>query len=271
MRSVVNIYTPLKGKIEEARELCPDVKLYRVRVPKEVHYYPGQFFMLSLWGYGEVPISVCSLDDTQTLEFTVRKAGFVTSAIHQLQAGDTIWLRGPYGRRFPLEMSYHRDVVVVAGGIGLAPLRAVIQYLLKERRKVKRVTLLYGSRTPDGLLYREEYDTWRASDVKVVLTVDCPSDGWRGNVGVVTTLWHQVEGELREAVAYVCGPPVMIKAALTDLFLLGMPADRIVTTLEAHMKCGVGKCGHCYNDGRFICTDGPVFTYKEIKEWDLTL
>jgi sulfite reductase subunit B len=265
-----NIYLPLKGRIEKIVPLTEDVNLYRIRSEKTLNYSAGQFFMVSVWGYGEVPISVCSLPEApDILDISIRKVGFVTNAIHRLREGDELWFRGPYGRGFPLELSIDRDVILVAGGIGLAPLRAVIHWLIKHRKKVGRISLLYGAKTPSQLLYREEFDQWRKEGIKVVLTVDAPEDGWTTNVGVVTTLWHHVEGDFKKSVAYICGPPVMINTSMLDLYRFGMPLERIITTLEAHMKCGVGKCGHCYASEKYICTDGPVFNYEEIKRYRL--
>ncbi len=263
-----NPYLPLRAKIIKTKNLGPDTKHYWIRPSKAFNPEPGQFMMLSVWGYGEVPISVAGIN-SKTLEFTIRKVGHVTSALHNLDKGDTLWIRGPYGRGFPLDISETRDIIVVAGGIGLAPLRPLIHHFISTAPE--RLTLLYGAKTPEELLYREELSRWEKQGAKVVLTVDHPTDNWHSNVGVVTTLWHHFEGNFKEATAYVCGPPVMIRAALKDLFYFGMPPERIITTLEAHMKCGLGKCGHCYNGPRYICTDGPVFSLAEIRTYSLDI
>ncbi len=260
-----NIYIPERGTIISVNEETVSVRLFKVRLQRPIEYKAGQFFMVSLWGAGEVPISVTSLPDGNgNIEFCIRKAGAVTSRLFELKSGDTLWFRGPYGRPFPLDKAKGRDVVIVAGGIGIAPLRPLIEHF--SRRKKGKVVLLYGSRNPDEIIYRNRTEHWQKMGVKVVLTVDRASDSWSGNIGVVTTLWHLTEVDFREAVAYICGPEIMIKAAMQDLFFFGMPEDRIITTLEAHMKCGVGKCGHCYAGRLYICKDGPVFTYKEIKK-----
>jgi|Deesub1362B_J571_1020462.scaffolds.fasta_scaffold00195_20 sulfite reductase subunit B len=265
-----NIYLPIKGRIESIVPLTEDVNFYRIRSEKPLSYGVGQFFMVSVWGYGEVPISVCSLPEKpEILELSIRKVGFVTNAIHRLKEGDELWFRGPYGRAFPMELSINRDVILIAGGIGLAPLRAAIHWLIKHRKKVRHISLLYGAKTPSQLLYREEFTQWEKEGIKVVLTVDSPEDGWTANIGVVTTLWHHIDVDFKRAVAYICGPPVMINASMLDLYRFGMPLSNIITTLEAHMKCGVGKCGHCYASEKYICTDGPVFSYEEIKRYRL--
>jgi len=262
-----NIYKPMNGRIDDIIQLTADVRLFRVKTEIPLNYKPGQFFMVSVWGAGEVPISVASMPDkNRTLELCIRRTGEVTTAIHSLEKGQTIGIRGPYGNGFPLDISKGRDVVIVAGGIGIAPLRPIIQMLTRDRHDVGRVSVLYGSRTPDDIIFRDETVEWADNGIKVVLTVDKGNDSWNGNVGLVTGLWPEVLADFKKAVAYICGPDVMIKAAMRDLFFLGMPDEMIITTLESHMKCGIGKCGHCYYGARYICTDGPVFSYRDIKE-----
>jgi len=263
-----NPYLPFKAKIKSAKIICPETKHFVVELTKRCNASAGQFMMLSVWGYGEVPISVSGIHTT-SLEFTVRRVGMVTSALFELNDGNTLWLRGPYGRAFPLDITKGRDVIVVAGGIGLAPLRPLIHRLLDKQPN--RLTILYGAKTPQELLYKDELSLWQDKGAKVVLTVDQPQNGWEGNIGVVTTLWHHFNGDFKKATAFVCGPPVMIKAVLNDLFHFGMPAERIITTLEAHMKCGVGKCGHCYNGPKYICTDGPVFSLAELRAFNMQI
>lgn len=277
-----NIYIPINGRIEEVIQLTDDVRLFRVRPDTPLNYSPGQFFMVSVWGAGEVPISVASLfggvingsEEKGILELCIRKTGLVTTAIHSLQKGQSVGLRGPYGNGFPLDISKGRDVVLVAGGIGIAPLRPLIQWFIKNRHRDGEVTLLYGSRTPDDVMFMNEVERWRAGGIKVVLTVDRGNENWNGHVGLVTGHLHKVNTDFKKAVAYMCGPEVMIKAAMRELFSLGMSEELIIATLEAHMKCGVGKCGHCYAGSKYICTDGPVFSCREIKEnsiWEMSI
>lgn len=223
--------------------------------------------MASVWGAGEAPISAASLpDDKGLIELCVRKVGMVTNAIHSLQEGGMLGIRGPYGNGFPLEISKGRDIILAAGGIGIAPLRPLIQWLIKNRNGGKGVTLLYGARTPDDILFKEEMEDWTRKGIKVLLTVDRDGNGWKGKVGLVTGLLHEVHADFKQAAAYICGPEVMTKASMMKFSSLGMADDNIISSLEAHMKCGVGKCGHCYFGAKYICTDGPVFSYKEIKE-----
>lgn len=265
-----NVYKPFSGKIEEILRQTEDVCLFRIRTNVPLDYLPGQFFMVSVWGSGEVPISVASLcEDDTMVELCIRKAGVVTTAIHSLRNADIIWLRGPYGSAFPLERSTKRNVVVVAGGIGMAPVRPLIQQFMKDNEKERRVTLLYGSRTLKDIVFRNEMERWKSEGIKVVLTVDRADNDWKGHIGLVTGFWHEVDADFKEATAYICGPEVMIKAAMRALSFFRMPDERIIASLEAHMKCGIGKCGHCYSGPKYICTDGPVFSYKEIKEYAL--
>lgn len=265
-----NIYMPVRGVIEEIQEQTEDTMLFRIRTDSPVDYRPGQFFMVSVWGAGEVPISAASLcDDKHMLELCIRRAGVVTSAIHSLGHADTLWMRGPYGNGFPLEQSFQSNVLIVAGGIGMAPLRPIVQWFIGHPEKACEVTLLYGSKTPMHMVFRKELESWAEGGIKVVLTVDGADNDWKGNVGTVTELLSKIYTDFRGATAYICGPDVMIKAAVKDLSLLGMADERIITTLEAHMKCGVGKCGHCYAGPKYICTDGPVFSNREIKEYAL--
>lgn len=265
-----NIYIPICGDIEEVLEQTADVKLFRIRTDSPVDYKPGQFFMVSVWGAGEVPISVASLnEDDNMLELCIRRAGAVTAAIHSLGRADTVWLRGPYGNSFPLELSSQRDVLVVAGGMGIAPLRPLIQWFIGHPAGAGRVTLLYGSRTPMDIVFENETERWKEGGIKAVITVDRAHHDWKGYTGIVTSLWHDVNADFKESTAFICGPEVMIKAVMKDLSSFGMADERMITTLEAHMKCGIGKCGHCYAGPKYICTDGPVFSSREIREYAL--
>lgn len=265
MKNNRNIYMPGEAVIEEVRTLTRDVKLYTVKARGGGSPRPGQFYMLSVMGSGEVPISVASTGK-EPLRFCIRKVGLVTAAIHGLAEGDRIGLRGPYGNGFPLEPARGRDVVLVAGGLGIVPMRPLIRGLLEDRAGYGRLFLLYGAKAPGEVLFNDEAPEWEASGLKIIHTVDCSDENWQGCVGLVTSQLESVDTDFREAAAYVCGPSVMIDSTMKELYFRGMPGDRIVTTLEAHMKCGVGKCGHCYHGPRYICTDGPVFTYKELKE-----
>jgi NAD(P)H-flavin reductase len=224
-------------------------------------FAPGQFAMLYAFGKGEVPISVSGdLSRVDPLVFTIRSAGPATAALCASNEGDAVGVRGPFGSSWPLSEAEGRDVVVVAGGIGLAPLRSAIYRLLADRERYGKVAVLYGGRSPEELLYREEIEHWRGRlDAQVEVTVDRAPGGWRGRVGVVTDLISRAELDPDDAVALVCGPEVMMRFTATALAERGLSADRIFVSLERNMRCAIGLCGHCQLQHLFICKDGPVF------------
>ncbi len=227
----------------------------------------GQFNMLYVFGVGEVPVSI-SGDPTkpQTLVHTVRSVGAVTQALHRLKRGDVLGVRGPFGSHWPVEEAAGSDVVIVAGGIGLAPLRPVLYHLLSNRDKYGRVVLVYGARTPQDMLYRLELEKWRGHfDLEVEVTVDTATATWRGNVGVVTTLIPRVQFDPLHTVAMVCGPEVMMRFTLRELEARDVGPESIFISMERNMKCGAGLCGHCQFGPTFVCKDGPVFRYDQIQ------
>lgn len=235
---------------------------------KGFYYKCGQFNMLYVFGVGEVPISISGdPDDHKTLVHTTRAVGTVTNAMRLLKRGDIIGVRGPFGSSWPVEESAGKDVVVVAGGIGLAPLRPVIYSLLAERAKYGKVVLLYGARTPDDLLYRQELEQWRARfDFEVHVSVDRAKGDWSGNVGVVTTLIPKANFDPLHSLAMVCGPEIMMRFTVLDLQKRGISTDRIYVSGERNMKCGIGHCGHCQFGHTFVCKDGPVFRFDQIAD-----
>ncbi len=233
-------------------------------------FLPGQFNMLYVPGVGEVPISI-SGDPARPLPavHTVRAVGHVTRALTALRPGDPVGLRGPFGRGWPIEAAEGKDVVIVGGGIGLAPLRPLIYHILRHRDKFGNVVILYGARTPQDLLYRRELEQWRGRfDVECLVTVDRGDETWRGHVGVVTTLFRQAETFFTPAntVGFICGPGIMMRFTVREFQQRGVPDDRVYISMERNMKCGVGLCGHCQFGPKFICKDGPVFSYADIGE-----
>jgi len=267
------LYIPRTAVIKNVEQLTYDTKLFKVRFrdgresdgSSENDYTPGQFVQVSVLGAGEVPISLCSSPtEDGFFELCVRKIGLVTGAMDTLKKGDELGIRGPYGNGFSMEQIKGQDLLFVAGGIGLAPLRSVIKYVFDNRDDYGRVTILYGARTKEDIVFAEELHQWsKADNIDVLTTIDRAQQGWSGHVGVVTTLLREV----RHPAAYkalVCGPSVMIHFTIKELLDLGLNAEDIITTLERHMKCGVGKCGHCYIGGKYVCTDGPVFTYAQL-------
>ena len=231
-------------------------------------FEPGQFMMLSASGAGEVPISI-SGDPSQTaaLLHTVRAVGLATRAICQAAPGEVLGARGPYGRPWPLTELDGADVLVVAGGIGLAPLRAAILALLARRQRLGRIALLYGGRAPDQLLYTEELQRWAEEGLEVMITVDSAGPEWLGHVGVVPRLLSQAEFDPSQALALVCGPEVMMRFALASLERLGVRRDRVYLSMERNMQCGVGHCGHCQLGPTLVCRDGPVYAWSELDPW----
>lgn len=230
-------------------------------------FRPGQFNMLYAFGVGEVPISV-SGDPAKkgVLVHTTREVGLVTQALRRLQPGNVVGVRGPFGNWFPLEECEGKDIVLVAGGIGLAPLRPVIYHAVKHREKFGRFLLLYGTRTPEDILFAKELQRWRSSfDLEVYITVDRATANWRGNVGVVTKLISRAPFDPRETAAMVCGPEVMMRYSVQELAARGVDKASIYVSMERNMKCGVGHCGHCQLREEFICKDGPVYSFDVIE------
>ena len=230
-------------------------------------YRPGQFAELSIFGVGECPISIASTPTRKGfLEFCVRAVGQVTNALHELDVGSKIGVRGPYGNPFPLSELEGRNLLFIGGGIGLAPLRSLINYVLDNRDHYGEVELIYGARSPQDLAFKDELKLWGEQEgVTVYLTVDRGDERWRGPVGFVPSFLREIAPSPQEKVAFTCGPPIMIKLVMEALEEMGFPPDHMVTTLEMKMKCGVGKCGRCNIGSRYICRDGPVFTLEQLK------
>lgn len=233
----------------------------------EVSFAPGQFNMLYVFGTGEAPISISGDPGRgSTLLHTTRAVGAVTRAMSRLKLGGTLGVRGPFGSHWPLEALGGRDVMIVAGGIGLAPLRPAIYRILARRRDYGRVALLYGARKPSDILYRKELERWRARfDLDVQVTVDRAEGGWGGNVGVVTQLIARSVLNAANTSAMVCGPEIMMRFSVAGLLKHGVAAENIFISMERNMKCGVGFCGHCQYGPSFICKDGPVFRYDHVE------
>lgn len=232
-------------------------------------FAPGQFTMLYVFGVGEIPISISGDPEKPgTLTHTVRAVGAVSSALCKMHRGDTVGVRGPYGSSWPVEAAVGQDVLIAAGGIGLAPLRPVIYYLQAHRADYGNIVLLYGARTQADLLYTHELEHWRGRfDMEVGVTVDSAAGGWRGHVGTVTTLIGRAGIDPAHTVAMVCGPEIMMRFTIMELQKRGVADNNIYLSMERNMKCGIGLCGHCQWGPQFICKDGPVFAYGAVKDW----
>jgi anaerobic sulfite reductase subunit B len=227
-------------------------------------WVPGQFTMVYAFGVGEVPISI-SGGNGRRIQHTVRDVGATTRAIVSTPVGGMLGLSGPYGHGWGLDTVDGKDLVVVAGGIGLAPLRPVVTQALKHRERYGRIALLVGARTPDDLVFRREYGTWRGAGVQVLTTVDQADAGWRGSVGVVTTLLGQAHFSSDRAIGFVCGPEVMMRFVARDLGWLGVPRRAVRVSLERNMRCGVAWCGHCQLGPLLVCRDGPVLSWDRAR------
>jgi NAD(P)H-flavin reductase len=227
----------------------------------------GQFNMTYVFGVGEIPISISGdPGKPNKLVHTIRKVGAVTQALSQLKPGETVGIRGPFGSGWPLIEARSKDVVIIAGGIGLAPLRPAIYHLLRYRNQYNKVILLYGARTPTDLLYLEEVQQWRGRfDFDVYVTVDRGAPQWYGQVGVVTALFPKISFLPENTLAFICGPEIMMRFTIIELLKREMPEGNIYLSMERNMKCGAGYCGHCQCGPVFICKDGPVFNYLRIK------
>jgi NAD(P)H-flavin reductase len=264
------LFTPTFARILKVEQLTALEKVFTLSLPngQPLGHRPGQFVEVSVLGVGEAPISISSSPSRSedTFELCVRKVGDVTSAIHKLGPGDKIGIRGPFGRSFPYEKFRGKDVLFAPGGLGLAPLRSLINQVLDERALYGRVILLYGARNPSELLFKDELKRWsERSDMEFHVTVDRGDETWTGNTGVITTLFPQISIYPRNTVAATCGPPVMYRFVLMELFGKGISEGNIWLSLERRMKCGIGKCGHCQINNVYACQSGPVFSYKEIK------
>ncbi|NNE39277.1 MAG: FAD/NAD(P)-binding protein [Gammaproteobacteria bacterium] len=227
---------------------------------------PGQFYMLYVMNVGEVPISVSGIPKHGRLVHTIRGVGNISNAITGLKKGDSIGLRGPFGTAWPLEVARKKDVVVMAGGLGLAPLRPLIHYFINNPSACRSLTVFYGARGPEEILYHEELESWRTfPHTRVEITVDHATYNWRGNVGVVTKLLKPGQFKPKKTVAYVCGPEVMMKFCARQMLELGINKESIFLSMERNMKCAIGHCGHCQFGKDFICKDGPIFPYDQIE------
>jgi sulfhydrogenase subunit gamma (sulfur reductase) len=264
-----NVFLPHIARIVDVRDETPDTKTFtlRFRDLKDFQFHPGQFLELSVFGHGEAPFCVASSPTRpDALQTTVKRTGQLTDALHGLGKGDEVGIRGPFGNGFNLAEARGKDLLFVAGGIGLPPLRSLIWNVLDQRAAFGGVTVLYGARTPTDLVYKNELEEWQArSDLEFHVTVDRAEPGWTGNVGMVPVLFEKTALHPESTLAYVCGPPIMIKFVVQDLFARGFKEETVLSTLERMMQCGIGKCNHCAIGHRYVCRDGPVFNYLQIK------
>jgi sulfhydrogenase subunit gamma (sulfur reductase) len=268
-----DVFLPEIACLEKVRDETPDTKTFTLRFRDQpngnhFHFLPGQFLELSVFGSGEAPFCIASSPTRPgVFETTVRRTGQLTDQLHRLGNGDEVGIRGPFGNGFDVQAARGKDMLFVAGGIGLPPLRSLIWNVLDERDRFGRVTILYGARTPHDLVYKDELEEWgKRSDVELLVTVDVAEADWKGNVGVVPILFQKVTLRPESTLAYVCGPPIMIRFVVRDLLTRGFKDEAVISTLERMMQCGIGKCNHCAIGHRYVCRDGPVFNYRQIAE-----
>ena len=267
-----DVLIPKVGVVTDARQDTPDVKTFRVVTPdgkKAFEHMPGQCAMLSIPGVGEAMFSITSSPtNTEFMEFSIKKCGCLTDWLHQMEVGQMITIRGPYGNPFPVDTELKgKNLIFIAGGIGLAPLRSVINYCRDKRSEYGNIDIVYGSRSADDLVdYQEIIDEWEKTEgVNVHLTIDREQEGWDGHVGFVPNYVKELNLSV-DSTVLICGPPIMIKFTLAGLQELGFKKEQVYTTLELRMKCGVGKCGRCNVGSKYVCKDGPVFRFDQIDE-----
>ena len=269
-----NVYLPHIAVVEKIIEETPGVITFHFnfkdeKLKKEFTFESGQFGEYSIFGVGEATFCISSSPTRRDhLEFAVQKVGRVTNALCRLGIGAEIGFRGPYGNSFPLDFLQGKNLVFVAGGIGLAPLRSLIWNVIDNRDKYGNIDIIYGARSPSDLCFKYDLDAWEQDKtVKITTTVDKGDESWTGNVGFVPQILEQVAPSAQNAMAIVCGPPIMIRFTFPVLEKLGFTPEQMITTLEKRMKCGIGKCGRCNIGDIYVCRDGPVFTFAQIKDF----
>ena len=272
------LYKPLRAQIITLIKETPDITTFRLKIEEpsmtSFTFSPGNFVIISVFGHGEAPFAIASSPfHRDSIEISVKRLGKVTQALHELPSKAFVGVRGPYGNHFLRAPLDHKNLLFVAGGIGLAPLRPLISSILEERHRYGEITLLVGAQTPVDIPYRHELAQWEKTDqIRLVKTVDPGGEtpDWHGQIGLVPTVLSQIDLDVNEAVAFICGPPIMIRLSAEVLVEQGWARDHIFTTLENKMTCGVGKCGRCNIGARYVCQDGPVFSYEELQHMQMS-
>lgn len=265
-----NPYQPINAKITDVIDESPTIKSFVVVPEKKFKFETGQFVELTLPGEGEAPFTPSSSpSDSQKMEITIMKAGRVTSLLHQCKKGQKVGIRGPFGNGYPIDDFAGREVYIVGGGVGLAPIRSLFLTLVDRINDFKSVVCRFGAKTPEDFIYKSDlFGPWqKIRGVNMKLTVDNANGKWKDNVGVVTTILAPDDVDVRRSVAVVCGPPIMMKFTTLKLLEFGFKPANIYLSMEKNMSCGIGKCGHCMLGKFYVCKDGPVFTYEQIKNY----
>ncbi|MBI9053782.1 MAG: FAD/NAD(P)-binding protein [Bacteroidales bacterium] len=268
MSNKTNIYKPIKAKLLDVITESPTIKTFIMEPEEEFSFKTGEFIELTVDGIGEAPFTPSSSPlETKQIEVTVMKTGYVTQYLHEMKPGETLGIRGPFGRGYPVEKFYDKEVLILGGGCGFAPIRSLLYNLEAISDKLRKVTLCYGSKTPDECIYQPYVDQLRNTPkFEVLRTVDEPNESWSESVGVATVLLDKVKVDIKNSIAVCCGPPIMMKFGTFKLLEMGYPENDIFLSMEKNMSCGLGKCGHCMMGKYFVCKEGPVFTYDEIKD-----
>ena len=266
-----NAMLPSLGRLMEVRDLATEIKLFKVGFSEEngngFHtWQPGQFAFVSAFGLGEAPFGIASVPwRNETMDFAIARLGSVTTGLHELDQGDIVGVRGPFGNGFPMDSFKGHNLVVLGGGIGGAPLRPVIQHVLDHRDDYGKLTILWAARQPDLLVFTDEYEEWRsAPNTTLYLTVDFPDENWKHETGLITQLLEKTAPSAENAISITCGPPIMIYHTTNLLAKMGFSPKMNYVTLEARMHCGLGKCGRCNLGEKLVCRDGPVFNMQEV-------
>ena len=268
IESLENPYRSIPAEITSIVEESPNIKTFELDPEEKIEFATGEFIQLSVPGLGEAPFTPSSSPNaTDKIEVTIMEAGEVTGKLHHIEEGETVGVRGPYGKGYPLDEMEGRDVLVVGGGVGLAPLRSLLYMLTAQPDNFGKISLKYGARTPDHLIYKDQLEDWGSSvsEIDLELTVDEGDEDWEGNVGVVTNLLENLEVDTEKGVAVVCGPPIMMKFT-TQSLLDHFESSDIYLSMEKNMSCGFGMCGHCQLGKYYVCKDGPVFTHDQVKD-----
>ncbi|HBU69364.1 MAG TPA: oxidoreductase [Elusimicrobia bacterium] len=261
-------YKSIPAKLEKVIDETSNIKTFVLRPESKFRFATGQFIELSIPGVGEAPFTPSSSPyETDTIDVTIMKAGNLTGQLHALKGGETLGIRGPYGTGYPIEKFYGKEVLILGGGVGMAPLRSLLLTLIAQKEKFKRIILCYGSKSPEDVVYKHQFTEWqKIKELEIMRSVDkCPIGQWDETVGLVTCLLDQVKVDLKNTVSIVCGPPIMMKFGSRKLLDIGYTHSNIYLSMEGNMSCGIGKCGHCQIGHNFICKDGPVFTYEQLK------
>ena len=266
-----SLYLPESATLTKSEEMTAHERFFELKLDSgaPLGHRPGQFVEVSVAGIGEAPISISSTPGANgSFDLVVRNVGNVSRALHGMAAGSKVGIRGPFGTHFPVDGAMKgKDILFICGGIGLVPVRSAIQYVMDNRSDYGKVTILFGARSPSDRLFTDETAEWAADEgVTYLETVDRGDEGWTGNVGVITTLMPGLDIDPENTVAIVCGPPIMYKFVIIELHGMNVTNENIYISLERHMKCGVGKCGHCQINGIYVCQDGPVFCYSDVDE-----